>query len=130
MEGKVEDIIRRVLSSLNLPERCFSYMAGMILDDPPRTSSELHDMLEDFLTDGGVKRDTVKISLELWKNLLDVGLKVSEKVDRIVAEQMKSPVIVGEAGIGNEMITADYVDPFLGIQKAVVKPKKTNPQFQ
>jgi ATP-binding cassette subfamily F protein 3 len=120
MEGKVEDIIRRVLSSLNLPERCFSYMAGMILDDPPRTSSELHDMLEDFLTDGGVKRDTVKISLELWKNLLDVGLKVSEKVDRIVAEQMKSPVIVGEAGIGNEMITADYVDPFLGIQKAVV----------
>ena len=41
-------------------------------------------------------------------------------MDRIVAEQMKTGVILGEAGISTESITSDYIDPFLGIQKAVV----------
>ncbi|OMJ95296.1 hypothetical protein SteCoe_1353 [Stentor coeruleus] len=120
MEGKIEDIIRRVSSSLSLPERCFSYMAGMILDDPPRSSSELQDMLEDFFTDGGCKKDTQKLSGDIWKQLLEIGFKTSEKVDRIVAEQMKTGVILNETGIATEAITADYVDPFLGIQKAIV----------
>lgn len=120
MEGKIEDIIRRVSSNLNLPERCFSYMAGMILDDPPRNSSELHDMLEDFLSDGLVKKDTSKFIHDIWLQLVDIGFKGSEKMDRIVAEQMKTGVILGEAGISVESITADYIDPFLGIQKAVV----------
>ena len=65
MEVKVEDLIRRASSSLNLPERCFSYMTGMIIDDPPRNASELHDMLEDFLSDGSMKKDTLKIAGEI-----------------------------------------------------------------
>ena len=120
MEGKVEDVIRRVSAVLSLPERSFSYMTGMIIDDPPRNAQELHDMLEDFLTDGGHKRDTQKMAQEIWKLLSEIGFKGSEKIDRIVAEQMKSPVIVADVGLGQEMITADYMDPFLGIQKAVV----------
>lgn len=120
MEGKVEDIIRKAFSILCLPERCFSYIAGIILDDPPRNASELHEMLEDFLTDGGGKKDSVKMAQDLWKSLIEIGFKGSEKIDRIVAEQMKSGVVVNDVGISTELITADYVDPFLGIQKAIV----------
>lgn len=120
MEGKVEDIIRKALSALSLPERCFSYIAGIILDDPPRTPTELQEMLDDFLSDGGGKKDSVKISHELWKSLIEIGFKGSEKIDRIVAEQMKNGVILADVGIATELITADYVDPFLGIQKAIV----------
>ena len=65
MESKIEDIIRRMSSNMNLPERCFSYMAGMIVDDPPRSSKELNDMLEDFLSDGLVNKDTSKLAGEI-----------------------------------------------------------------
>lgn len=120
MEGKVEDIIRRASSCLNLPERCFSYMTGMLIDDPPRNASELHDMLEDFLTDCTTRKDTSKLAADIWKQLLEIDFKSSEKMDRIVAEQMKTGVNLGDAGIPTESITADYIDPFLGIQKAIV----------
>ena len=95
-------------------------MTGMIIDDPPRNSSDLHDMLEDFLSDCTGKKDATKLSIEIWKQLLEIDFKTSEKMDRIVAEQMKTGVHLGDAGISTESITADYMDPFLGIQKAIV----------
>ena len=96
MEGKVEDIIRRASSDFNLPERCFSSMTGMIIDDPPRSSSDLQDKLAYFLSDCTVEKDTVKLSSEIWKQLQEIDFKP-----------------LGDAEISSESTTSDLSEPVI-----------------
>lgn len=122
MEEEVESIIRRVCNHLDVPERCYSYMAGMVIEDPPSNSKELLELLQDFLSDGLIKGDSEikKITEELWSKLKAHGIEGQERMERIVAQKMTSGIVLGEAGIATESIIADYIDPILGIQKASV----------
>ena len=97
-------------------------MAGMVVEDPPASSKELFELLEDFLSDAFVKTqaDNQKLCEELHRKLQSAGLKAESRLEKIVAEQIGKAVVLGEAGIAQEAITADYIDPFLGIQKASV----------
>mmetsp|Transcript_33470 Transcript_33470/g.58642 ORF Transcript_33470/g.58642 Transcript_33470/m.58642 type:complete len:684 (+) Transcript_33470:51-2102(+) len=133
-EGEaLEGVVRKHLGRLQLPERCYSYIAGIISDDPPRNEAELHDLIGDFMRDGCELTDqeiTAEVKVML-KEIVGLGIISNEPVVKLVAEKLPVPLTLRDVGYND----SDIIDPFLGIPKANVNfnkqrkgPKKKAPR--
>jgi ATP-binding cassette subfamily F protein 3 len=118
MAEALEGVIRKHLGRLQLPERCYSYVAGIILDDPPRNTSELLDLVGDFIRDGcELSEDEIKAQAKaIMEDVTSLGVTSHEPVSKLVAEMLPEPLSLRAVGYKDNEI----IDPFLGIPKANV----------
>ena len=130
-EDHIESLVRRFFSFHQFPERCYSYIAEMILDEAPGSAEELHTVLKDYFADGFNISETemMRIAGEFYGELQREGLRHVEKMDRIVAEKMEEVVVIGQIGISTETYIGEYIDPFLGIKRANVNFNSTEKQW-
>lgn len=130
-EDHIESLVRRFFSFHQFPERCYSYIAEMILDEAPGSAEELHTVLKDYFADGFNISETemMRIAGEFYRELQREGLRHVEKMDRIVAEKMEEVVVIGQIGISTETYIGEYIDPFLGIKRANVNFNSTEKQW-
>ena len=119
---EIEAIVRHHLHNIEFPERCFSYISGILSDDPPSSVSELMDLIGDFMQDGFIlsEDEVAKLAAHMYSELVKKGMKSEGRVEKIVADKLSEPTVLADVGISSEIIISDYIDPFLGIQKANV----------
>lgn len=122
MAEALEGVVRKHIRKLQLPERCYSYIAGIIMDDPPRNDAELNDLIGDFMRDGCEMSDQeIKTEIQaLLKEVTALGIISNEPVVKLVAERLPNPLTLRAVGYGDN----DIIDPFLGIPKANVNFNK------
>lgn len=130
-EGQVEALVRRYFSGHQFPERCYSYVAEMVIDEAPGSPEELLAVLKDYFADGFCmsESETQRTAGLFYGELQRLGLKHVEKMDRIVAEKMEESVVIGQVGISTETYIGEYIDPFLGIKRANVNFNSTEKQW-
>lgn len=100
---KIETVLEPYLSKAFLPDSYTNYISNMIIEDPPRSSLDLNDMIGQFFQNN-IKLQEEKITQfceEIYKTLQEKNLINQEGNNHWVAEKLNAPLLMADV----ELIT-------------------------
>ena len=100
----IEDVLRPYCQKSKLPEAYPNYIANMILEDIPRSSRDLDDLIGDFFTNliEVEKSETFVTSEQIFSGLTKQNLITDDQSHVWVAEKLSAPLLMSDVELISE----------------------------
>jgi hypothetical protein len=121
IQAQIEVHLKNYFSESMLPDFFYPHIAGMIKEDLPQSTQELHDLIGDFIRNGSKIKPSrsFEISNLIFEELKKLNLiKAEQNRFHLAAEKLNAPVTMHQVKLIEEQETnSEYQDLFRGVKR-------------